>query len=338
MKSQGPGTTGKNAVLAIDVGGTTLKGSVFDDLGNVLDSFTVGTFSVDGTAMAGVRALISNLITSANVRGIFPGAIGIASPGLVDSSAGIVAYATNLAWDAMPLKKLLEADFGLDVVLEHDARAGSLAERSAREDAAPDFLNFLFIPIGTGVAASVITSGVTVLGATGAAGEFGHMPIMYGDEICACGQRGCIEAYASASSILDRYRTRGGTAASTPEVVAALGSDPLARQIWDEAVEALSIGIASLTAVLDPAVVVIGGGLSNAGHVLLDPLRERVDSKLGWRRAPQIVQSMLGSHAGLIGAALLARGVLPTNSVFSRTAHASLQARHIGAPNASLHG
>jgi glucokinase len=212
------------------------------------------------------------------------------------------------------------------VHVEHDARAGAIAERAAHSDDHRGFRDFIFIPIGTGVSAAVVTSGMLVVGATGAAGEFGHMPAIPGGDLCACGQRGCIEAYASATSILSRYAQLGGASGSTPALAAALESDALAERVWDDAVEALAIGVVSLAAVLDPATIVIGGGLSKAGDLLLAPLRSRVAERLTWRPTPRILQSVLDSEAGLVGAAILGWSGEELPDDFATEAHRGLVA------------
>jgi glucokinase len=165
----------------------------------------------------------------------------------------------------------------------------------------------LLVVIGTGIA-GVIVSGATVLrGAIGLAGEVGHMPVHPDGELCACGQRGCLETYASATAIARRYRAAGGSdAADAPAVVAARGSDPIAVRVWQEATAALGIALAGCTMLLDPAVIVLGGGLAGAGDALLVPVRTELGHRLTWRAVPPVELSPLGPNAGLFGAAILA--------------------------------
>ncbi|WP_213814271.1 ROK family protein [Glaciihabitans sp. dw_435] len=311
--------------LAIDIGGTTLKGAAVDRDGRVVTESTVGTFAVGDNAFAGVRALLRLLHTEAEDLGHAPAGIGIASPGLVDAATGTIVFAANLGWNTLPLKSLLEQEFGVPVHVEHDARAGAIAERAAHADDHAAFRDFIFIPIGTGVSAAVVTSGMLVVGATGAAGEFGHMPVIPGGELCTCGQHGCIEVYASASNILARYGKLGGTSAtSTPDIAASIATDPIAARVWADAVDALAIGIVSLSAVLDPSAVVVGGGLSRAGDLLLDPLRSLVGRRLTWRTVPRILQSALDSEAGLVGAAVLGWSGTPLDNDFALSLHREL--------------
>lgn len=325
---------GREAALAIDIGGTTLKGAAFDGAGRVVARRTAGTFDIDGDAYAGVLALLGMLRDDARAAGFTLAGIGLASPGLIDPASGSVTFAANLGWDLLPLRERLESQFQVPVHVGHDARTGALAERAAQSASADDaYRHFIFIPIGTGVSAAVVTGGVLVEGFSGAAGEFGHMPVVPGGEPCSCGQRGCIEAYASATSMFSRYTTNGGTRASSArEIAGTLDSDPIAATVWSDAVEALATGITALTAVLDPAIIVIGGGVSAAGETLLVPLRARVTERLGWRTAPRIVQSALVSQGGLIGAAILGWSGYTLAPDFAGEAHRSLAAFAVGLP------
>jgi glucokinase len=324
----------RNAVLAIDIGGTTLKGAAFDSAGCVVARRTAGTFDIDGDAYLGVLALLGGLRDDAEEAGFSLAGIGLASPGLVDPASGTITFAANLGWDLLPLRTRLEAEFHVPVHVGHDARTGALAERAAQPTSGDDaFRHFIFIPIGTGVSAAVVTGGVLVEGFTGAAGEFGHMPVVPHGEPCTCGQRGCIEAYASATSMHSRYRKSGGTlAGSAHEIAESLLSDPIAAMVWNDAIDALATGITALTAVLDPAIVVIGGGVSAAGETLLVPLRARVTERLGWRSAPRIVQSALISQGGLIGAAILGWSGHTLAPDFAREAHRCLTADAASVP------
>ncbi len=153
---------------------------------------------------------------------------------------------------------------------------------------------------------AVVAGGRLMSGAIGGAGELGHIPVVPGGRPCACGQCGCVEAYASGSSVLARYRQLGGTLGSTTEIAAATAVDHAARRVWADAIDALAVGIIVLTAVVDPALVVLGGGVARAGAVLLDPLGRVLASRLTWRAAPELSLCVLGSRAGLVGAGLLA--------------------------------
>lgn len=233
-------------------------------------------------------------------------AVGLVVPGVVDEEQGIARYAANIAWRELPLRDLVRQHLGVPVALGHDVRAGGLAE--GLFGAARGVHDFLFLPIGTGIAGAVFVDGWPYAGATGQGGEIGHSPVLPGGEPCACGQRGCLETYAAASSIVRRYAEQGGPPGlSTPDIVARAGSgDLIARRVWQDAVDALSCALTGYTMLMDPALVVIGGGLAEAGEALLEPLRHAISERLTWREPPAIVGAALGSSAGVLGAAVLA--------------------------------
>lgn len=303
-------TSEASSVIAIDIGGTTIKGAVFDGRGAVIARIVLPTFARagHGDAQSSASTAVAMLIQAAGERGATVEGIGAAVPGLVDTRTGVVAFAANLRWDNFPLKEHLQRASSLPVFIDHDSRAGALAEIEEQGAAvAPDGTrNLLFVPIGTGVAAAIVANGMILRGATGAAGEFGHSIVVPDGVSCACGQRGCLEAYASGASILRRYHSAGGTGATTTAgVISLIGADPLAARVWNDAISALASGLAMLTAVLDPQSVIIGGGLSLAKEALLLPLRSAVRGRLPWRDSPTITGSVLGADSALVGAALL---------------------------------
>ena len=201
---------------------------------------------------------------------------------------------------------MLAADLGVPVVLEHDVRAAGLAECLLGR--ARGVADCLVVVIGTGIAGVIVSHGVTLRGATALAGEIGHVPVYPDGEMCACGQRGCLETYASGAAIARRYRARRGGAAalSAQDIAAARDTDPVADAVWRDAITALGIALASATMLLDPELFVLGGGLAAAGGALLDPVREELAGRLAWRPAPAVVLSTCGSRAGQLGAAILA--------------------------------
>jgi len=312
-------TEPRECVVAVDIGGTTLKGAAFDRRGRVLAARTRPTFGVSDRVADSLSALVREFLDLMRGQDRCPAAIGVASPGMVDTRRGIVISAVNLGWSGLPLRARLTGEFGLPVALEHDARAAALGEQAAQaadcEAGAGDaerLQDFAFIPIGTGIAAAIVAGGQLVAGATGSAGEFGHIPVVPGGRRCACGQLGCIEAYASGPAIEARYRELGGGQRSTADIAARAGTrrdeqdeqDERARQVWAEAVDVLAIGLAGLVTLTDPAAVIIGGGVAEAGAALLDPLTAALAARLTWRSQPRLLLSVLGPRAGLIGAGL----------------------------------
>lgn len=231
-------------------------------------------------------------------------AAGVVTPGTVDESTGTVAYASNLDWHDMPLGQHLRDALGLPVGVGHDVRSAGRVEGII--GAARGVSNFVHVTIGTGVAAALVSNSEAIVGALGAAGEFGHIPLVAGGERCVCGQRGCLEVYVSGAGVARRYGAATGTEATSSEVMQRLGADRAADQVWSDAIAALAQGVTVATLMLDPEAIVIGGGFSRAGDALLLPLREQVRAGLAWRSSPRIELSTLGDRAGYLGAALQA--------------------------------
>jgi glucokinase len=280
-------------VLGIDIGGTTVKGARVDAGGAVLATDSRPTPDSSGALTSAVVSLAESLRAEDTV------AVGVACPGVLDD--GVVRFAANLPWRDESVRDPLSASLGLPVVLCRDVAAAALAE-SARVTGD----DVLFVWLGTGIAAAHVAGGTLREGATGRAGELGHVPVYPDGEPCACGQRGCLEAYSSAASIARRYSARAGGAATAEQVVAGLGADVAADAVWDEAVDALALALATDVLVNDPAVIVLGGGLAQAGDALFSPLVAALQSRLAWRPAPPLVPATLGTSAGQLGAAQLA--------------------------------
>ncbi|GAA1446980.1 ROK family protein [Leifsonia poae] len=290
------------AVLAVDLGGTAMKGAVVSDRGETLVELTRPTPASE--VVGALISLFRDLGESASGLGCRVVGAGVATPGMIDEERGIVRYASNLDWRDVPLRDALRDALDVPVALGHDVRAAGVAERLI--GAARGTGDFVLVPIGTGVAAALVTAGGTVTGATGAAGEFGHIPVVIDGEQCTCGQRGCLEVYVSGAGLARRYAAAGGPALSSREIVARLGSDAVADRVWTRAVDVLAQGLNILTLLLDPEVIVLGGGFSRAGDALMIPLTARMSAGLAWRERPRVVRSELGGDAGRTGAAILA--------------------------------
>jgi glucokinase len=287
-------------VIAVDVGGTAIKAAVLDDGGRTSRRVEHSTPVSEGPS-AVIDAVRQ---TARDLAGPELVAAGVVVPGSVDVATGTARYSANIGWRDVPLRDLLTADLGVPVTVEHDVRAAGLAECTLGR--ARGVSNCLIAVIGTGIAGLVVAGGAAQRGAVDMAGEIGHLPVYPDGETCACGQRGCLETYASAAAIRRRYRAAGGGAMDTPAIVAARDSDPRADRVWRDATEALGLALVSATMLLDPALVVLAGGLAAAGTVLLDPVREALGTRLAWRSAPPVELSPLAARAGLLGAALLA--------------------------------
>ncbi|WP_460798082.1 ROK family protein [Microbacterium sp. GXF0217] len=308
--SSGEGTAPIGAgapVLAFDVGGTDVKSALFDADGAALGLRRTPTPHLRADPAAALIHELGVLADELRVRHplVVPQAAGIVVPGIVDADAGVGVFASNLGWRAAPLRRLAEDRLGLSVAFDHDVRTASWAEY--RLGGARGQANVVVLIVGTGIAGAILVDGVPYT-ASGYAGEIGHSPIADGP-LCACGGRGCLEAVASAGAIVRRYAAETSTVPEgARDVIArAAAGDAVAARIWDEALDALTLALAQLTAVLAPDAIVIGGGLSRAGGALFDEVRTRLDARLSFHRRPELVPAQLQGDAGLIGAALRAR-------------------------------
>jgi glucokinase len=294
--------SGGDAVIAVDVGGTTIKAAIVDADGALHDELTRPTPVAQGpeSVVNELTAVVSELAASGAA------AVGIVVPGIVDPATGRAVFSANVGFRDLPVLDLVQSAVGLPTLLEHDVFAAGVAERTIGAAAGVD--DHLVAVIGTGIAGVVHAAGSPVRGARGLAGELGHMPVWPGGEPCPCGQRGCLERYASAAAISRRYGELSGEASVGAEaIMRGRSSDPTAHRVWQEAAEALAIAFVTCTMLLDPELIVISGGLSAAGDALRTPVQSELAERITWRTPPPLRLSPLGARAGLLGAAILAR-------------------------------
>lgn len=298
-----------HCTVGVDVGGTTTKAVLLDASGRALQTRRVGTPAPDratgADSVAQIVETVAQLVTELTDAAPAPVAgLGVALPGLVDEERGVAVWSENLRWRDVPFGDLLVARTGLPVSVGHDVRTGGVAE--ARLGAARGTRNAAVMPVGTGIAVALVLDGRIHAGG-GFAGEIGHLSTGRTDP-CACGGKGCLEALASAAAIARRYTERSGRAVSgAADVLERVEQgDRDAAWVWDDAVDLLAWGVTVLTAVVAPDVVVLGGGLAEAGERLLAPLRSRVAARLTFQRPPRLVGAELGDLAGCLGAALVA--------------------------------
>lgn len=301
-------------MVAIDVGGTSMKGAVVDRCGGVSSMQRCPSRVADGPS-AVIDALLDLAGTLAGESGARPLAVGLAVPGLVQDSTGTIVEATNLGMRDVRLGALAERHLGVPVAVTHDVRAAALAEGLL--GAARGCRDYLLLTLGTGVGAAVVIDGRPYTGAHGIGGELGHVAVEPRGPLCGCGRAGCLEALASAGAVARRFsamsfESAAGEAASSAAADAervssrAAAGDPVAAQIWREALDALALAIANYATLLDPQIVVIGGGMSSAGSSLFDSLIERVRALLRFGEPCPIVPTALGEDAGRRGAAIAA--------------------------------
>ncbi|MCC9311713.1 ROK family protein [Kitasatospora sp. RB6PN24] len=291
-------------VIALAVGGTEIEAGVLAEDGALMHSERRFT-----RAERGPEAVIDTVIDCAAelAREYRPAAAGIAVPGIVDEAAGTCVFAANLGWRRVPVRDWLAEELDLPVAFGHDVRAGGLAE--ARLGAGRECGSFLFVPVGTEIAAAIVLGGEAFAGEQGSAGEIGHLVVRPDGEPCPCGRRGCLQTVASACAIARRYsRATGEIGVSARDVRdRADAGDAVAAEVWRDAVEALADGLSAAVTLLDPECIVIGGGLARAGAAYFDPLRTALAERLTFRTAPPVRPAELGHRAGCLGAALLAR-------------------------------
>ncbi|WP_020666821.1 ROK family protein [Amycolatopsis nigrescens] len=290
-------------VAAFDVGGTSVKAALLDEELRQLAALREPTArGTDGTATAeAIGDQVARLVAGFDRQ---VAAVGVVIPGIVDDQAGIARFSANLGWREVPFADLLRRRLDVPVAFGHDVTAGGLAEY--RLGAARGFASAVVLPVGTGIAAALLLDGRPYR-AGGLAGELGHIDVGH-QEKCGCGATGCLEAIASAAAIARRFAARTGRPAAGAEQVvqAARAGDPDAAAVLEEAVHALGRGIHTLTTLLAPEVVVLGGGLFGAGDFVLDPLRHWLSARLTFQRMPELRVAELGDEAGCLGAGLLA--------------------------------
>jgi glucokinase len=284
------------------VGGTEIKIAVVDSRLNIHSQTSTPTPKADKTAAETIRIIatqVKKLSESQHIE-----AVGLVIPGTLDEPAGIARWAGNLQWENLPIRNLLQEAIDIPVAFGHDVRTAALAE--LRSGAAQGVKDAIFIPIGTGIAAALIING-EIQSAQGNAGEIGHLNVD-GKRLCVCGKVGCLEAVSSALAISSAYAEQGGAASTSTEKIYGLvtSGDPLAAEVWKSATTAMSRACEILITVLAPEVIIFGGGLSNAGEMLLGPIRSDLDSSLTFQRRPRLEIAMHGSKAGVIGCAMIA--------------------------------
>ncbi|MGW3986877.1 ROK family protein [Streptomyces sp. NPDC004830] len=300
-------------VIALDVGGTGMKAALAGPGGEVLHRARRATGRAHGpdAVVAAIVDFAAELHAYGTERfGTPASAAGVAVPGIVDEARGVAAYAANLGWRDVPLRDLLTERLGVPVALGHDVRTGGLAEGRVGAGRGAD--RFLFVALGTGIAGAIGVDGRVEAGAHGFAGEIGHVVVRPGGAPCPCGQRGCLERFASAAAVSETWAAASGTpgadAADCAKAVDA--GDPRACAVWQDAVDALADGLVTALTLLDPRVLIVGGGLAEAGDTLFTPLREAIRSRITFQKEPSIVPAALGDAAGCLGAGLLAWDLL----------------------------
>ncbi|MGD0684442.1 MAG: ROK family glucokinase [Streptosporangiaceae bacterium] len=312
--------------IGVDVGGTKVAAGVVDDQGNIVAKLKRSTPAASPEQTARV---ISEAVIELRDR-YQVGAVGVGAAGYIDETRSTVLFAPNLAWRDEPLKKEVEDRVGLPVVVENDANATAWAETIF--GAARGLKHVMLVTVGTGIGGGIVINGQLYRGRWGVGGEPGHYRVVPGGRLCGCGNRGCWEQYASGSALVAEAREFAARAAGgalrllqlgggTPGGItgpavtqAAREGDPAALRCFEIVGSWLGQGLADLAAILDPGCFVIGGGVSEAGELLLGPARAAFDAGLTgrtYRPTAEVRLAELGPDAGLVGAADLARRAEP---------------------------
>ncbi len=323
-------------VLAVDVGGTTIKAEVTDDSGVPVAAGSArtpkGAAALDAIAELGSRLIAeagtdAGAGTSAGARpgaaGARPGAVaaaGVVLPGIVDRVRRIGVYSSNIGWSSLPVGDMLEQTWGIPVAVDHDVACAGWAEWATGAGQGCD--DMAFVAIGTGISAALVSGGrllrgspSEVSGSSRQPGEIGHVVVRADGPPCGCGARGCMEAIGSAAAIARAYAAVSGTEVrGALDVELAAAHDERARGVWDDAMSGLADGLTVLTTLFGPERIVIGGGLAQSGDLLLGPLTTLLAERVKVQPVPALALAAHGMRAGLAGAALLAREALPGGS------------------------
>ena len=306
--------------VGVDVGGTKIAAGVVDDTGRIVEKLRKASPTTDELSLLeAIREVVGELRTRHDIT-----AVGVGAPGFIGADRRTVLFTPNLPWRDEPLAELLERVLDLPVLIENDANAAAWAEFVfGAGTGVPDQL---LLTLGTGVGGGLVLGGEIYRGGHGVAAEVGHLTVVRDGIPCGCGRHGCLEQYASGSALVREARSAAATGRA-PALLEAAGGDvslvtgamvteqaragtPEAVALFEEMGEALAVGIGSLIAVLDPSLVMLGGGVSEAGDLILAPTTAALDRELtggAHRPGPEIRLAALGNDAGLIGVADEAR-------------------------------
>lgn len=309
--------------IGIDVGGTNVKFALISPKGEILYSNSSPTRSEMGYeyTVNNIKQAISTLMSETNSSNKNIGGIGFGFPGQIDYKNGIVVNLPNISgWNNVHIAEIIQKEFGIETKIDNDVRCATLGELNY--GAGKGCENLICITVGTGIGAGIVINGKLVRGATNTAGEIGHIKLFPNSQkLCGCGDYGCLEAYVSGPAIVEmaedyikggkstKYREMSENKEITPYIVAKAGEagDMVAKKIFNFMGEYLGTGLASVVNLLNPEKIIIGGGVAEAGDLLINPLKETLLKRAMPipAQAVQIVPAKLGNNAGVIGSSLL---------------------------------
>ena len=309
--------------VGIDVGGTGIQVGVVDENLKILfqNSFPTDISLPFGVIVRQMTESVRSAVSSAGFTLADVTSVGVGIPGIADQTAGDIVKCANMKWFHVPFRSEFQRLLDLPVFIDNDANVAALAESVAGVSRGTS--SSVFITIGTGIGSGIILNGKIWSGFHGIGAELGHVIFRHGGVPCSCGNRGCLERYCSATALIRMGReamaenpdtlmmrmTEGNPARLNARIVidAARERDPLAEKVYREYIDYLSQAIASVVNLLDPEVVVLGGGVSKAGAFLLDPILEEYPKHVVFndQPMPSVKLAVLGPEAGIIGAAML---------------------------------
>jgi len=309
--------------IGIDVGGTKVLGGVVDESGKILATHREPTPKEGGAALTKTIADVAKHLLRAHE----PMAVGVSAAGFVSADRETMLATPNISgWNGVNLRSEIGRLVDLPIVIENDANSAAWGEAKYGAGVGED--QMLILTIGTGIGGGAVIDGKLLRGAYGIGAEFGHLRVLPEGHLCGCGARGCFEQYASGNALMRHVREAISASPDAAHNLLARGDgtisglsghhitdaardgDPIALAGFNTTAQWLGAGIASLSVLFDPACVVIGGGVIDAGEILLEPTRIALDRYMpfsGKHPSPRIVPATLGNDAGLVGAADLAR-------------------------------
>lgn len=313
----------KKYVIGLDLGGTKIAAALCDINGDIIYKTKVETDAPAGKdqAIQKIKDSISAVMNESGIELSRVAAIGLCAPGPLDICKGIIVYIATLNWKYVPIVKLLNEEFGLPVYLEKDCNAAAYGE--LQKGAGRGLNNIIYVTVSTGIGSGIIVNGRIYHGKHGFAGEFGHICLESSGRMCSCGNMGCLQAYASGTSIAEIARDRAkdrndsllhqsmqNVRLTSKEVaIAARENDPLAIEIWKDMGRHLGQGISVLMQQFDPDSIIIGGSVSKAWDLFYESMVSCIQEHT-YREISKdmsIIPAELGEDAGTIGAALLAK-------------------------------
>lgn len=309
--------------IGIDLGGTNIKAGLVNLEHQLLDKKSVKTHVGRPwkEIVKSMAALVEELLHTNHIGIGECLGIGIGSPGTIDTKTGVVRYSNNFGWEEIPLKEEFSHYFSIPISINNDANCSALGEAAA--GAAKGYENVILLTLGTGVGGGILLNGHIFEGCAPGGAELGHLTLKSGGLTCTCGHRGCLEAYASATALIEQseeailknphslmkqLRDKAGEMGGEIPFEAARRGDQTAKKVVETYIQYLGDGIIGIINVFRPEIVLISGGVSNAGNDLIKPLDQYVRSKTfggSKLKTARVICSVLGNDAGIIGAANL---------------------------------